>query len=110
MAYLSGPQLGAESPGGGRKNSARLSQRREKPRFRQALRTVVKSGLKSDTKSRNSPFTGAQTQSCSIPTNRCVIYLSSMSLVSLSSFMVIMSFSVSPHAYRSRRKEICKTL
>lgn len=61
MAYLSGAQLGAESLGGGRKNSARLSQRREKPRFRQTLRTVVKSGLKSDTKSRNSPFTGAQT-------------------------------------------------
>ena len=42
---LSAAETGAESPGGGRKNSARLSRRREKPRLRTVLRTVLKSGL-----------------------------------------------------------------
>ncbi|KAA8582905.1 hypothetical protein FQN60_015451 [Etheostoma spectabile] len=40
-----GAELGAESQGGVRKNSARLSRRREKPRLKLAFRTVEKSGL-----------------------------------------------------------------
>lgn len=39
----------AESPGGGQKNSAKLSRRRENPRFKQAFRTVLKSGLRTHT-------------------------------------------------------------
>lgn len=47
--YLSGAEEGAEPPRGGRKNSARLSRRREKARFRQAARTAEKSGLHTHT-------------------------------------------------------------
>lgn len=47
-AHLSGAEPREASPGGGRKNSARLSRRREKPRFRQVFRTVAKSGLQAD--------------------------------------------------------------
>ena len=48
-ADLSCAELGAESPDGARKNSARLSRRRENPRFKHTLRMVLKSGLESRT-------------------------------------------------------------
>ncbi len=103
-ADLSGAELGAASPGGGRKNSARLSRSREKPRFKQAFRTVVKSGLESqihtsESQNAHKP-TGVQTDE---QTHRCDVYLSNMSLVSFNSLVVTESFSVNPHAWTEEK-------